>query len=64
MLSVIPLNIFLFIFDISFSLRDHNGNKAVQLYCAIPVAIDFLIVFRDSKAILKIFFLYICMTTK
>ena len=28
-------------FDISFFLRDHNGNKAVQLFCAFPVAIDF-----------------------
>ena len=50
MLSMFPLYIFLFIFDISFFLRDHNGNKAVQLFCAIPVTIDFLIVFRNSIA--------------
>ena len=60
-----PPHIFFFIFDISFFLRDQNGNKAVQLFCAIPVAIDFLIVFRNSIAsyIVKIF-LYICMTAK
>ena len=48
MLSMFLLYIFLFTFDISFFLRDHNGNKSVQLFCAIPVAIDFLIVFRNS----------------
>ena len=36
---------FFLFFDISFFLKDHNGNKAVQLFCAVPVAIDFLIVF-------------------
>ena len=38
MLSMLPLYIFLFIFDTS---KDHNGNKAVQLSCTIPVAILF-----------------------
>ena len=38
-------------FDISFFLRDHNGNKAVQVFSAITVAIDFLIVFRNSLTI-------------
>ena len=52
MLSIFPLYIFLFIFDISFFLRDHNGNKAVQIFCAIPVVIGFLIVFRNSITIL------------
>ena len=52
MLSMFLLNIFLFIFDILFFLRDHNGNKAVQLFSAIPVAIHFLIVFRNSITIL------------
>ena len=47
MLSMIPLYINFLFFDISFFLRDHNGNKAVQLFCAIPVAIDFLIVFHN-----------------
>ena len=52
MLSMFPLYIFLSIFDISFFLRDDNGNKAVQLFCAIPVAIDFLTVFRNSVTIM------------
>ena len=26
-------------------LRDHDGNKAVQLFCAIPVIIDFKLSF-------------------
>ena len=39
MLSMFPLYIFLFIFDISFFLSDHNGNKAVQLCCAINLYI-------------------------
>ena len=53
MLSMIPLYIYIYIFfDISFFLRDHNGNKAMQLFCAIPVTIDFLIVFRN-------FFIYL-----
>ena len=47
-LSMFPRYIFLFTFDIPFFLRDHNGNKSVQLFRAIPVAIDFLIVFRNS----------------
>ena len=51
MLSMFRLYIFLFIFDISFFLRNHNGNKAVQHSCAIPVAIDFLIVFRSSNSL-------------
>ena len=50
MLSMFPLYIFLFIFDISFFLRDHNGKKVVQCFCAIPVTMDFLIVFRNSIA--------------
>ena len=49
--STFPLCIF-FIFGIAFFLRDHNGNEAVQLFCAIPVAIGFLIVFRNSITIL------------
>ena len=52
MLSTFSLYIFLFIFDISFFLRDHNGNKSVKSFCAIPVAIDFLIAFRNSITIL------------
>ena len=52
MLSMFPLYIFLFIFDISFFLRDQNVNKVVQLFCAIPVARDFLTVFRNSITIL------------
>ena len=52
MLSMFSLYIFLFIFDVSFFPRDHNGNKAVQLFCAIPVAIVFLIVFHNSIIIL------------
>ena len=60
MLSMFRLYIFLFIFDISFFLRDQNGNKAVQLFCAIPVAIVFLIVFHNSITILQvIFFVYL-----
>ena len=51
MLSMFPLYIFLFSFDVSFFLTDHNGKKAVQLFCAIPVAIVFLIVFHDSITI-------------
>ena len=35
-------------------LRDHNGNKAVQLFCAILVAIDFLIAFRHSITTLSL----------
>ena len=41
MLSMFPLYIYFSFFDISFFLRDHNENKAVQLFRAIPVAIDF-----------------------
>ena len=52
MLSMLPLYIYFLFFDISFFLRDHNGNKAVQLFCAIPVTIDFLIVFRNSLTIM------------
>ena len=59
MLSMFPLYIFLFIFDISFFLRDHDGNKTFPVgkymqknICAIPVAIDFLIVFRNSRTML------------
>ena len=60
MLSMFPLYIFIFIFDISFFLRDHNGNTAVQLFCAIPVAIVFLTVFHNSITILQvIFFVYL-----
>ena len=33
---------FFFTFVTSFFQRDNNGNKAVQLFCAIPVAIRFL----------------------
>ena len=32
MLSMFPLYIYFLFFDISFFLRDHNGNKAVQLF--------------------------------
>ena len=53
-----------FIFDISFFLKDHNGNQDMQPFCGIPVAIDFLIVFCNSMTILQINFVYICMTTK
>ena len=52
MLSMLALYIFLFIFDMSFFLRVHNGNKAVQLFCAVHVAIDFLTVFHNSMTIL------------
>ena len=52
MLSMFPLYVFLFLFDISFFLRDHNGSTVVQLFCAILVAIDFLFVFRNSITIL------------
>ena len=51
MLSTFPLCIF-FIFSISFFLWDHNGNKAVQPFCSIPVATDFLTVFRNPITIL------------
>ena len=37
---------------VSFFLKDHNGNETVQLFCAILFAIDFLIVFGNSKTIL------------
>ena len=55
--SKIPFNAYVsssyfFIFDISFFLRDNNGNKSVQLFCAIPVVIDFLIAFHNSLIIL------------
>ena len=45
MLSIVPVfMIFHFInFIISFFLRDDNGNKALQLFCAIPVAIVFFV---------------------
>lgn len=33
--------------DILFFLRNHNGNKSVQHFGAIPVAIHFFIVFRE-----------------
>ena len=57
MLSMFPHYMYIFLFlDISFFLRDHNGNKTVQLFCAIPVAIDFLIVFCNSLTIMQIFF--------
>ena len=53
MLSIFSLYIYIYLLsDISFFLRDHNGNKAVQLLCAIPVAIDFLIVFHNSLSIM------------
>ena len=42
-----------FVFAISFFPRDHNGNKAVQIFCAIPLAIYFLIVFGNSRTILQ-----------
>ena len=51
MLSVSSLYKF-FIFQYIIFLRDHNGNNAVQLFCAIPVVIDFLIVLRNSLTIL------------
>ena len=46
-LSMFPLYIYLLFFDISFVLRDHNGNKAVQLFCAYPCCRSFF-VFRNS----------------
>ena len=52
MLSTFPLYIFLFIFDISFFLRDDKGNKAVQLFCAISFAIDFFSGFCNSTIVL------------
>ena len=59
MLSMFLLYIFLFIFHISFFLRDNNGNKSFPVgkymrknICAIPVTVDLLIVFRNSKTIL------------
>ena len=43
MLSIFPLHNFYFInFNISFFWREHNGNKVLQLFCAIPVAMVFL----------------------
>ena len=45
MLPTFPLRIFFKVFNTSFFLRDRNGNKAVQLFWAIPVAVDFLIGF-------------------
>ena len=42
--SVFVLYIYFSFFDISFFLRDQKGNKAVQFFCDIPVAIDFLII--------------------
>ena len=59
MLSMFPLYVFLFLFDISFFLRDHNGSTVVQLFCAIITAIDFLFVFRNSITILQIIFVYL-----
>ena len=60
MLSMFPLYIFLFIFDISFFLRNHNGNKSVQLFCAIPVAIVFLNCFsKFCNYIVNNFFVYL-----
>ena len=53
MLFVFPLYVYIFLIsNTSFFLRDHNGNKAVQLFCAIPVTIDSLIIFRNSVTIL------------
>ena len=40
MLSMFPLYIFLFIFNISLFLRDYNGNKAMQLFCPINIVIE------------------------
>ena len=57
MLSTFPLYIFLFIFKISFFLRDHN--KAVQLFRANQVAIDFFNCFsKFYNYIVNNFFLY------
>ena len=61
MLSMFPLYIFLFIFDISIFLRNHNGHKALQLFCAISVARDlfivnkFLYILYDDKINLPIY---------
>ena len=52
MISNVSSLYFSFHFRYIFFLWDHNGNKAVQLLCAIPVAIDFLIAFRNSAKIL------------
>ena len=41
MLSMFPLYIYFSCFNISFFLKDDNGIKAVQIFCAIPAAIDF-----------------------
>ena len=57
MLSMFPLYISILFFDISFFLRE-NGNKAMQFFCAIPVAIDFSIVFRNFY-IVNNFFIYL-----
>ena len=44
MLSIFPLRDFQFInFNISFFLTENDGNKALQLFCAIPVAMVFFI---------------------
>ena len=46
MLPIFPLRDFQFInFNISFLLSGHNGNKILQLFCAIPVAIVFLYIY-------------------
>ena len=52
MLSMFRLYIYFSFLDLPLFLRYHNGNKAVQLFCAIPVAINCLIVFRNSLTIL------------
>ena len=49
--SSLYIHIF-FTLNISFFVRDHNGNKDVQLFCAIPVTIDLLIDFHNSLTIL------------
>ena len=61
MLSMFPLYIFSFHFQYIIFPKGphHNGNKVVHLFSAIPVTIDFLIVFCNSITILQIIFLYI-----
>ena len=66
MLSIFPLRDFQFInFNRSFFLRDHNRNKALQLFCAIPVAIVFLYFYSVLYLLCNDIFLYFpYMTTK
>ena len=51
-LSMFFLYMHFLFFNASFPLRDYIGNEAMQLFCAITVAIDALIFFRNSLTIL------------